>query len=82
MTNNESFKMQDKQVKVLWISKRDGNGICVDQFGNEYYIDSSIPCFSLLSRNDVFEAKCRRVSSVLCVYNIGTIYHGAGKIPA
>jgi hypothetical protein len=43
------------QVKLLWFDQRDGNGIVVDEFHNEYYIDISVlkfkPC--ALSKNGI-----------------------------
>lgn len=80
MKNTESFKISEKQLLVLWTCSKSGNGICQDQLGNEYYIDSSIGGFILLGRGDVFQAKCRRLDGTLCVYDIGTIYHKLGKL--
>ena len=30
------------EAKVMWWSERDGNGILVDNAGNEYYFDKSV----------------------------------------
>ncbi len=35
--------MKNQQIgRVLWWSKRDGNGVISDSLGNEYYFDNSV----------------------------------------
>lgn len=70
------------KLTVLWTNKKNGNGICIDKQGNEYYIDSSIACFCLLKRHDVIVAKTDRLmpDNILVVKDIDAIYHGLGKV--
>jgi len=64
------------KLTVLWIDNKNGNGICVDENKNEYYIDSSISGFNLLARKDCFESnEQKRVGGVLCVREVGDIKH-------
>jgi hypothetical protein len=59
-------------LKVLWISEKNGNGICIDNSGNECYIDSSIEGFEQLRRKDAIAGVVYRLSpdNILCVKSI------------
>ena len=52
--------------KVLWISQRDGNGIIIDDNGNEYYFDTSV-CkeFKDFKRNDIVSFNSDELSGCL-----------------
>lgn len=45
--------MGTKQIgKVLWWSKRDGNGIICDPYGNEHYFDLSVLPSKIIDKLD------------------------------
>ncbi len=67
--------MYVSNLKVLWISKRDGNGICIDNSGNECYIDSSIQGFEQLVPKDNVGGSIDRVGGVLCVRTLNHKYN-------
>ena len=64
-------------LKVLWISEKNGNGICIDNSGNECYIDSSINGFEQLKRNDQVDGEVYTLmpDKLLCVRSILTRYN-------
>lgn len=68
------------ELSVLWISSKQGNGILVDTTGNEYYIDISIPCFSLIKPHDLVTCTVYTLlpDKLLCVTDITRIDHGKG----
>ncbi len=67
--------MKRINLKVLWISEKNKNGICVDKSGNEYYIDSSIKGFNELNRNNEFFAEVKRLEkSLLVVREVLTVF--------
>lgn len=47
LSKNPTVAMRQEKLRinavVVWYSLRDGNGIAIDRFGTEYYIDDS--CF-------------------------------------
>ena len=61
-------------LKVLWISEKNGNGICLDNSGNECYIDSSINGFDQLKRNDQIAGVVYALmpDKLLCVKSLNT----------
>ena len=67
--------MYFSKLKVLWISEKNGNGVCLDNSGNECYIDSSIVGFNQLKRNDVVSGNIDRLSGVLCVRSLLSKYN-------
>lgn len=69
-------------LKVLWISEKNGNGICIDNSGNECYIDSSIEGFEQLRRKDNVSGTVYRLlpDGILCVKNLNTKYNSSAVI--
>lgn len=62
--------METKNLTVLWISEKNGNGICIDQKGNEYYIDRSIKGFDKLKIKDKIDGTVERITGTLCVREV------------
>ena len=69
------------ELKVLWTNKKNGNGILVDSNKNEYYIDSSIPCFNLIKRHDTVNCVTYTLfpDKILCIKDINWIDHYYNK---
>ena len=69
-----------QNLTVLWKDEKNGNGILVDAAKNEYYIDSSVPCFSLIKRHDLVQCVTYTLfpDKILCVTDINRIDHGKG----
>lgn len=71
--------MYVSDLKVLWISEKNGNGICLDNSGNECYIDSSISGFEQLKRKDIISGIIYRLlpDNILCVKSLNTKYNSS-----
>jgi len=77
MTNIERILKENKNqrlvAKVLWISKRDGNGILITVEGHEIYFDNSVTghFFSRIKANDYLEFEFnQKITECLCATNI------------
>ena len=58
-------------AKVLWVDHRDENGIVVDDFGNEYYIDvSACKRRELPLRNQLVRGEYVKRGETLCLTNV------------